>query len=195
MQSIMKLSVVAIIFTIISGINGVTNRASIPSSYITTLLSQLQSAPMDPILFWNLVTLQACANDYDTSIALVPDQEGPATTARAFAIIHGAMYNSMISFAESYEHLVGRTGVSNPNLAAKISGMSAAIIEAAYQALSSFYPKQRPIFDAVYRFHLDQTRNNTDAQTEISMGLTVGRLTASFIGILHTNNATWLPSS
>jgi hypothetical protein len=59
--------------------------------------------------------------------------------------------------------------------------MTAAILEAAYQTLSSLYPKQRPIFDAAYRLHLDQTKNCTQAQTEISMGLTVGHLTASFI--------------
>ena len=178
---VIKLSFTALILAIITEANEKTDRASIPPSYINTLLAQLQSPPMDPILFWNLVALQACANDYDTSIAPVPDQVGPATTARAFAIIHGAMYNSMRSFADSYEHLAGRSGASNPNVALKTSGMTAAIIEAAYQTLSSLYPKQRPIFDAVYRFHLNQTRNSSDAHTEIIMGLTVGRLTASFI--------------
>ncbi|CAF5086567.1 unnamed protein product, partial [Rotaria sp. Silwood1] len=66
------------------------------------LLDQLKSKRMDAILFWNFVTLQACANDYDTSIASSPDLVGPTTTSRAFAIIHGAMYEAMNAFEQKY---------------------------------------------------------------------------------------------
>ncbi|CAF3341376.1 unnamed protein product [Rotaria sp. Silwood2] len=136
---------------------------------------------MDPILFWNLVTLQACANDYDSSIVSTPEHGGPARTSRAFAIIHGAMYNAMNSFSHSYEQLAQRSWASKTNPVLKRFGMSAAILEAAYQALSFLYEKQRPIFDAVYQFHLRQIKNDTRAETEINLGLTVGRLTTSFI--------------
>jgi len=181
MSCIIKLFLCALTLAIITRTNGNTNRANISPNHINTLLSELQSQLLDPILFWNLVTLQACANDYDTSIVSTPDQVGPATTTRAFAIIHGAMFNSMNSFVQSYEQVAGSSGVSTTNAVSKRCGMTAAILEAAYQTLSSLYPKQRPIFDAAYRLHLDQTKNCTQAQTEISMGLTVGHLTASFI--------------
>ena len=181
MSGIVKLSFFALALAIITGTNGITNRAIILQGNIDMLLAQLQSTSMDPILLWNFVTLQACANDYDISIASIPDQIGPATTTRAFAIIHGAMINSMNSFAQSYEQLVQRSRMSTPNAVSKRLGMSAAILEAAYQTLSYLYPKQRPIFDAVYQFHLRQTRNGTTAQAEINMGITVGQLTASFM--------------
>ena len=68
------------------------NRDSAFQDQIDSLLIQLQSTVMDAVLYWNLVLLQACVNDYDTMIAATPDQLGPTTTARAFAIVHGAMY-------------------------------------------------------------------------------------------------------
>ena len=35
---------------------------------INDLLVKLQSTPMDAVLYWNLVTVQATAKDYDQSI-------------------------------------------------------------------------------------------------------------------------------
>ncbi|CAF3078246.1 unnamed protein product [Rotaria socialis] len=65
------------------------------------LLDELNSQQMDVILFWNAVLIRAGANDYDTSIVATPDQAGPTTTSRAFAIIHGAMYEAMNAFEQT----------------------------------------------------------------------------------------------
>ncbi len=90
------LNLLIVTLTVVSTMNcDVLNRENILQSQIDNLLTELQSTRMDAILYWNLVTLQTCANDYDTSIAVYPDQFGPTATSRAFAIIHGAMYESI----------------------------------------------------------------------------------------------------
>lgn len=66
--------------------------------HIDKLASQIDMTLMDPILFWNLVMLQACGDDYDPSIVSTRNQYGPGATARAFAIVHSAMHDSMIAF-------------------------------------------------------------------------------------------------
>ncbi|CAF1378180.1 unnamed protein product [Rotaria magnacalcarata] len=162
-------------------INGNTDRSIISTPYINKLLAKMQSSSMDAILLWNLVTLEICANDYDPALVKSPEHGDPARTARAFAIIHGAMYTAMNSFDASYTQLVQQSGTSRIDPLLKRYGMSAAVLEAAYQALSYLYQKQRSVLDAAYIFHLGQLRNGNQAEAEIRMGLTVGELTASFI--------------
>ena len=53
---------------------------------------------MDTILYWNFVAIQAGAYDYNNALTAVPDQSGPLQTSRAFAIIHGAMYDTLAVF-------------------------------------------------------------------------------------------------
>lgn len=172
-----------LLFGVISNINAIEVRASISPTHIANLLNQLRSGTtlMDPILVWNLVALQANANDYDQSIVSTKDQDGPTATSRAFAIVHGAMHRAMVSFNQAYDHIGLSTDFSSLHSPERTAGMSAAIIEAAYQTLSTLYSQQRPIFTAVYNFHLNLIRRNTTAPTEITMGLSVGHLMAAFM--------------
>src|SRR5436305_1142794 len=76
------------------------------------LLVKLRSTPMDAVLYWNFVALQAAANDFDQSIVSFPEQLDFTFLSRAFAIIHGAMHDA------------------------------AAVMEAAYQTLRTLFGKQ-----------------------------------------------------
>ncbi|CAF2702044.1 unnamed protein product [Rotaria sp. Silwood2] len=181
MGSNIKLSLFAFVTTIIATSYALTKRNIILQNHIDTLQDELQSTSLDAILFWNQVMLQACANDYDKAVAFKPDQNGPAATARAFAIIHGAMYDTMKNFGRVYQHVTEGSRSSTNDSFVKQYGMIASIIEAAYQTLSFFYPQQRPLFDAIYRIHLYQTRNKADSQDAINIGLSVGQLTSSFM--------------
>jgi hypothetical protein len=80
---------------------------------INSLLAQLSTSPNDAILYWNSVALQACANDYDTSVTSAPQQLGPTGTSRAFAIIHGAMFDSFATISETYKPIFNCQSIPN----------------------------------------------------------------------------------
>lgn len=170
----MKSLYLLFIFSIVNVINGNTGRDLVLQPYIDRLLNKMRSSLADPVLLWNLVLLETCATDYDTLITSPPEQEGPAKTTRAFAIVHGAMYNAINSFSTTYAQLAQQNGQLVMNSALRQSGMGAAVLEAAYQTLYAMYRNQRPIFDAAYRFHLTQLRSNTQAALEIKLGLAIG---------------------
>ncbi|CAF0983925.1 unnamed protein product [Rotaria sp. Silwood1] len=176
-----KLSIFAFVTAIIATSYALTKRNIILQNHIDSLQLELRSASPDAILFWNQVMLQACANDYDKIVAFRPDQEGPAATARVFAIIHGAMYEAMNNFDRIYQHVTEGSRSSTNDSIDKQNGMIASIIEAAYQTLSFLYPQQRPLFDAIYRAHLYRIRNETSSQNDINIGLSIGQLTSSYM--------------
>ncbi|CAF3551906.1 unnamed protein product [Rotaria sp. Silwood1] len=159
----------------------VFNRGTVLEEATDSMIAELQSTPMDAVLFWNMVTLQACVNDYDRSIAPVPDQIGPTATSRAFAIIHGAMYESLTAFNRAFKPMWKSKDISPLGNAFRGSIVDAAIMESAYQTLSYLYPKQRPIFDAVRKVHLQQLASNNTRQVDINKGIFVGKWIASFI--------------
>jgi hypothetical protein len=148
---------------------------------INSLLAQLESTKMDAILYWNLVALQACANDYDTSVTAAPQQLGPPGTSRAFAIIHGAMYDSFATFSKNYQPFFHPNNMPNVKNVAKESATDAAIMEAAYQTLLSLYSKQQPIFDAVRTEYLKQLSSNGNNEGPIVIGIVVGKLISAYI--------------
>ncbi|CAF4948467.1 unnamed protein product [Rotaria sp. Silwood1] len=177
-----KLSFFVFVTAIIATSYSLTKRNIILQNHIDdTLQDDLRSTSLDPILFWNQVVLQACANDYGKVVVFRPDQDDPAATARAFAIIHNAMYEAMKSFDRIHQHVTEGSRPLTNDSSAKQYGMIASIIEAAYQTLSFLYPQQRPIFDTIYRAHLYQIRNKTNSQGDINIGLSVGQLTSSFM--------------
>ncbi|CAF4888314.1 unnamed protein product [Rotaria sp. Silwood1] len=159
----------------------VFNRGTVLEEPTDSMIDELQSTQMDAILLWNKVTLQACANDYDPSIAPVPDQIGPAATSRAFAIIHGAMYESLAAFNRAFKPMWKSKDISLLGNISRESAVDAAIMESAYQTLSYLYPKQRPIFDAVRKFHWQRIVSDNRRQVNINNGVFVGKWIASFI--------------
>ena len=97
---------------------------------------------MDPILFWNDVSLEA--NRVSHTDADKKEQTGPTLSSRALAIVHLAMYDAY-------------AGVINdpPNLPPYLPGLpappgasaDAAVAAAAHATLSKLFPRQKTFFD------------------------------------------------
>ena len=163
-----------------------TNCAAVDSGnalrpQIDSLLVELKSTSMDAVLYWNLVALQANANDYDTSVTAPPEQPGPTASTRASAIIHGAMYDAMAVFNKDFKPLFRLNSLPNTDNVHKKSAVNAAIMEAAYQTLSALYSKQQAIFDAIREEFLGQLDKNGKKQAAIDTGILVGQSIAAFI--------------
>jgi hypothetical protein len=185
-RSMNVLVIVSVVIT--TAYSGVLQQKSVLQPQIDDLLSQLQSTPMDAVLYWNLVTLEACANDYDTSVAAVPDQIGPTATSSAFAIIHGAMYDAMVAFNLFYKPLFKPANMPATNDVQIEAATNAAIMEAAYQTLYALYPKQRVIFDAIRAEYIKQMKTDGNKPVAIIKGIFVGDLVASFILAARQND-------
>lgn len=169
-----------VIVVIISATNcTISNNDSTLQPHIDSLLVQLESKRMDAFLYWNLVTLQTCANDYDKSIAAIPDQNG-VTTTRAFAIIHGAIYESVAVLSDVCKPVYGLKNIPYVRNGLKKRAISAAIMESAYQTLSSLYPKQQEIFDAIRDTYLEKLRKNENNGAAIDAGILVGKSVAQY---------------
>src|SRR5947209_3351813 len=66
----------------------------------------------DAVLAWNAVLLQGNANDFDPAVVSPPDQKGPGRTARAFAIVHAAIFDAVNSIDGSYSPYMARVHAS-----------------------------------------------------------------------------------
>lgn len=148
---------------------------------INTIMSNIKTTQMDPILFWNSVMLQACGNDYDPAITSTPDQYGPGATARAFGIVHGAMHDAMVVFNRAYKPIFKYSTMPVTRNVSMRSAVDAAITEAAFQTLSSMYPAQLKIFVAVRNRYLTRMPSDTLKQGSINRGILIGRLIAQSI--------------
>ena len=110
---------------------------------------------MDPILFWNDVSLEVHRRDFafetgaDGKTPQLPQQDGPTGASRALAIVHAAMYdawNGASATGQNYLNL--RSGA--PLLPAVPAGASAdaAVAGAAAGALRSLFDRQSRFIDA-----------------------------------------------
>jgi hypothetical protein len=96
----------------------------------------------DAVLAWNAVLLQANANDFDPAVAPTPDQPGPGRTARAFAIVHAAIFDAVNSIDRSYTPYLALVPASRG------ASIEAAVAQSAHDTLVSLYPQQQALFDA-----------------------------------------------
>jgi vanadium chloroperoxidase len=97
---------------------------------------------MDPILYWNDVTLEANRISQTDGMS---EQTGPTLASRALAIVHLAMYDAYAGVVND----PGNLPAYLPGLPAPAAGASAdaAVAAAAHCALSAFFPSQRVFFD------------------------------------------------
>ncbi len=95
----------------------------------------------DAVLAWNAILLQANANDFDPAVVSPPDQKGPARTARAFAIVHAAIFDAVNSIDGSYAPYLTQIHAS-PS-----SSIEAAVAQSAHDTLVALYPQQAAMFD------------------------------------------------
>jgi hypothetical protein len=98
-------------------------------------------SPTDAVLDWNAYLLQANANDHDPQVVPSPDQGGPTRTARAFAIVHAAIYDAVNSIDGSY------TPYLAPITNAEGASIEAAVAQAGHDTLVALYPQQQALFD------------------------------------------------
>ncbi len=94
---------------------------------------------MDPILYWNDVSLEANRISHTNG---KDEQTGPTLSSRALAIAHLAMYDAFVRVSGSLTPYL-------PDLPAPGPGASveAAIAAAAHATLSKLFPSQKPFFD------------------------------------------------
>ena len=142
-----------------------------------SLLAQLGSENMDAILYWNLVTLQTCANDFDKSIVASPDQNALGMT-RAFAIIHGAMHDSVAFLSDVLKPIYRLNSMPHVQKRSRKLATKTAVMESAYRTLYSLFPKQRQIFDAIRQRYLRKLANGRSNIAAINAGIQVGKLVA-----------------
>src|SRR3989304_7040634 len=92
---------------------------------------------------WNEIALNANALDHMPVAPEGPEQLGPLRTARAFAIVHIAIFDAVNAIDGGYQSY---TGISR---AAKDTSMNAAIAQAAHDTLVDLFPSQTMKFDAL----------------------------------------------
>lgn len=97
---------------------------------------------MDPILYWNDVSLEANSVSHTNG---ENEQTGPTLSARALAIVHLAMYDALARVSGNPPDLPPYlTGLPAPAAGASVD---AAVAAAAHATLSRLFPSQRPFFD------------------------------------------------
>src|SRR3954453_2018911 len=123
----------------------------------------------DFVLDWNAIALQAVANDHTPAIVPAADQGGPTRTARALAVVQGAVYDTVNSIDGScVPYLVSLH-------APKGASMNAAIAQAAHDALVGMYPHQQAMFDAALRDSLKQVPDGSSESQGVALGAQVAR--------------------
>ncbi len=98
---------------------------------------------MDPILYWNAAALEANRVSHTNGAG---EQTGPASSSRALAIVHLAMYDAFAGASGNPANLPAYL----PNLPAPQPNASedAAVAYAAHETLSALFPSQKADFDA-----------------------------------------------
>jgi hypothetical protein len=129
----------------------------------------------DPVLFWNSVALQAAVTDH--GIGAPGLQFGPTRTGRAFAIVQGAVYDTVNSIHPGFTPYLIQVQ------APKDASLTAGVAEAAYTTLLSLYPYQKSYFDSQLAISLQ----GIPQQAEID-GMAVGLTVANAILAARAND-------
>ena len=129
------------------------------------------------LLFWNGVALNA--NGLDHALAR-PDQGGPLRTARAFAIVHIAMFDAFNAIVGGYKSYTGLDPASSDedfDCDRSRASVDAAIAQAAGDTLIALYPFQAKVIEAIQRVDLKRIPNGSAK----AAGIRIGRRAASEI--------------
>lgn len=131
----------------------------------------------DAVLAWNSVLLQACANDYDPAVVSPPDQAGPTKTARAFAIVHAAIFDAVNSIDRSYSPYLAMV------YAAPGASIDAAVARAGHDTLVALYPHQTDLFDTALARSLEGIPRQS-----LLKGVAVGKAAAANLLAARAND-------
>jgi hypothetical protein len=121
--------------------------------------------PADAVLDWNAVLLQANAVDHGLA---QPDQPGPGRTARAFAIVHAAIYDAVNGIQRRFDpYLVAARAPHGADVRAAVAG-------AAYTTLVGLFPQQRHEFTLALADALGAIPNGKGETRGLAYGVFVG---------------------
>lgn len=113
---------------------------------------------------WNEIALNANALDHAPAASGIVEQPGPLRTARAFAIVHIAIFdavNAIVGGHRSY------TGIAP---APRSTSMDAAVAQAAHDTLVVLYKSQKADFDGFLREDLDRIHDGHAKSDGIALG-------------------------
>ena len=131
----------------------------------------------DAVLHWNAILLRANANDYDPLQVPAPDQKGPGKTARAFAIVHAAIFDAVNSIDGSFTPYLTRIK------ARACASLEAAVAQAAHDTLVALFPQQQAMFDDALEDAIEDIPRGPARK-----GIEVGRTAASNILAARAND-------
>src|SRR6266542_3266596 len=136
---------------------------------------------------WNEIAINASGLDH-TPVApgeprVYGEQFGPCRAARAMAIVHIAMFDTVNAVVGDYESYTGVRAPSGP------LSLSAALSQAAHDTLAALFPSQAASFDARLAEDLAQI-NNKSAKAN---GVALGQRAAAAILALRINDGSEVP--
>jgi hypothetical protein len=144
-------------------------------------------ASTNSLLRWNRIAIDASGLDH-TPVApgenrVFGEQIGPGRSSRAMAIVHIAIFDTMVSVGGGYRSYTGVQAPPGP------VSLEAAISQAAHDTLVALFPSQAPTFDARLAEDLAEI---ADATAEAN-GIDLGQRAAAAILTLKTNDGSAKP--
>ncbi|MGB7948607.1 MAG: hypothetical protein WCH75_13070 [Candidatus Binatia bacterium] len=137
---------------------------------------------LDAVRRWNAIAINASGLDH-TPVAngetrIFGEQLGPARSSRAMAIVHIAIFDSVIAITGGYRSY---TGIAP---AGKDTSMNAAIAQAAHDTLMAVFPSQTPQFNS----DLAEDLKSIPEGRAKNNGIELGRRAAAAILALRQND-------
>jgi len=163
-------------------------QAGLPEvSEATAASTQAVNAANTMLLRWNGIAVNASGLDH-TPVApgenrVFGEQVGPCRAARAIAIVHIAMFESLNSIVGGFKSYVGFLRTKLP------TSSDAAIAQSAHDTLAALFPSQKPAFDQ----RLAEDLAAIPAGQPKTNGVKVGQKAADAILTLRTNDGSQIP--
>lgn len=130
--------------------------------------TQSPKRALDSLHRWNAIAINASGLDH-TPVApgdprVFGEQLGPGRSARAMAIVHIAIFDSVNAVLGGFKSY---TGVQTPRAA---TSLDAAVAQAAHDTLVSLYPSQAASFDSLLADDLGLIKNKNEKANGVDLG-------------------------
>lgn len=136
---------------------------------------------------WNTIAIDASGLDHTPvqpgEQRVFGEQLGPCRAARAMAIVHIAMFDTVNAVVGEYESYTGVRASSGP------LSLEAAISQAAHDTLVVLFPSQKASFDARLTEDLAEVKNRNAKLN----GIALGKRAAAAILAMRTNDGSEFP--
>lgn len=123
---------------------------------------------VDAIHRWNQIAVDASGLDHTPvptgELRTFGEQLGPGRSARAMAIVHIAIFDSVNAVLGGYESYSGIPRAKSP------VSLDAAVAQAAHDTLSVLFPSQRAKFDSLLADDLANVKNKNQRNNGVSLG-------------------------